>query len=159
MSSLQEKHLELSKQYNILTDERSRILDEINSILQVWKKAQKARKSVGAYRVEYAVKAVEEEEIVKRCQSIKSQMNRLFYESGQLRSLTKAKASTLEKEVCGICHDVHGIKDVMTLDACGHLFGARCFGEWTKQCFHKGKEVSCPMCRGENRGITRYRRK
>ena len=76
-------------------------------------------------------------------------------ENSNVKTITKAKVSQLEKEICCICLDCHKTRDIVTTQ-CGHIFGKKCFERIIDD---KGDNTSCPYCRKRGLQFTLYRKK
>jgi len=72
------------------------------------------------------------------------------------RALSRANGAKTCDECCSICSNIHVMSQSCVTD-CGHQFGGECYTKWMECCKAQSKNVTCPICRAENKGVTIFR--
>jgi len=72
------------------------------------------------------------------------------------RALSRADGAKTCDECCSICSNIHVMSQSCVTD-CGHKFGGECYTKWMECCKAQSKNVTCPICRAENKGVTIFR--
>jgi hypothetical protein len=122
-------------------------------------KKRKEEKQMNVLEVDIQWHMIEEDAYHKKYNEIMDKMDKLCditKDNSYEKMIGNKKKNKLEKEVCGLCCDFHGYRDIITTN-CGHLFGKSCFSKWMDHCFDSSKEITCPFCRSRRLELTRYK--